>query len=89
MPTSRQGAAELLIPATSPQPWYVIEGQGSLFHPTYAGVSLGLLHGSQPDVFIVGREPGRRHKLGYPDVPLPRIDEVIDVTSGLTGVTIP
>lgn len=74
------GAAELLSPAASPQHWDVIEGQGSLFHPAYAGVSLGLLHGSQPDVFVVCHEPGRGHVLGYPDFPLPQIEEVIDLT---------
>ncbi|WP_445144388.1 DUF1611 domain-containing protein [Dyella sp. Tek66A03] len=74
------GAAELLSPAASPQHWDVIEGQGSLFHPAYAGVSLGLLHGSQPDVFVVCHEPGRAHMLGYPDFPMPQIEEVIDIT---------
>jgi uncharacterized NAD-dependent epimerase/dehydratase family protein len=55
----------------------VIEGQGSLFHPAYAGVSLGLLHGSQPDVFVLCHEPGREHLLGYPDFPTPTLPEAI------------
>jgi uncharacterized NAD-dependent epimerase/dehydratase family protein len=72
------GAAELLSPDASAQHWDVIEGQGSLFHPAYAGVSLGLLHGSQPDVIIVCHDPDRKYLLGLP-FPLPDIAETIDM----------
>ena len=67
----------------------VIEGQGSLFHPAFAGVSLGLLHGSQPDMFVVCHDPGRRHLLGYPATPLPSIETVIAHTIALGRVTNP
>ena len=73
------GAAEMLSPDAAPDHWDVIEGQGSLFHPAYAGVSLGLLHGSQPDVIVVCHEPGRTHMLGHAQFELPSIEETIDL----------
>jgi D-glutamate N-acetyltransferase len=72
------GAAELLSPDAAAQHWDVIEGQGSLFHPAYAGVSLGLLHGSQPDVIVVCHDPDRKCLLGHP-FPLPDIAETIEM----------
>ena len=74
------GAAELLSPAAAPDHWDVIEGQGSLFHPSYAAVSLALLHGSQPDQFVVCHKPGRERMLGNSGYSLPSIEEVIDLT---------
>ncbi len=74
------GAAELLSPDAAPDHWDVIEGQGSLFHPAYAAVSLGLLHGSQPDVFVVCHEPGRSCILGHEEFALPSIEETIEAT---------
>jgi uncharacterized NAD-dependent epimerase/dehydratase family protein len=64
------GAAEALSPANSPDHWDIIEGQGSLFHPAYAGVTLGLLHGSQPDTLVLCHDPSRKSLNGFPHVPL-------------------
>ena len=83
------GAAEVLSPDAAPDHWDVIEGQGSLFHPSYAAVSLGLLHGSQPDVFVVCHEPGREHLVGHPDFALPSLAETIDLTLQLGRRTNP
>jgi uncharacterized NAD-dependent epimerase/dehydratase family protein len=83
------GAAEVLSPDAPPDHWDVIEGQGSLFHPAYAAVSLGLLHGSQPDVFVVCHEPGRQHLVGHPDYRLPSLAETIDLTLRLGRRTNP
>ena len=74
------GAAELLSPDAPPDHWDVIEGQGSLLHPSYAAVSLGLLHGSQPDVFVVCHQPGRRTMLGLQGFDVPTVEEVIELT---------
>lgn len=83
------GAAEMLTPDAAADHWDIIEGQGSLFHPAYAGVSLGLLHGSQPDVFVVCHEPGRDRMMGYEAFALPSLEEVMDLTLRLGRRTNP
>lgn len=83
------GAAEILSPGAPPGHWDVIEGQGSLFHPAYAGVSLGLLHGSQPDVIVLCHEPGREHLLGYPDFPTPPLADAIERHLAMGALTNP
>ncbi|MDO9368260.1 MAG: DUF1611 domain-containing protein [Sphingopyxis sp.] len=83
------GAAEILSPDAPTDHWDVIEGQGSIFNPAYAPVSLGLLHGSQPDVFIVCHDPTRKVILGLESFALPSIDEVIDLTIRLGSRTNP
>ena len=83
------GAAEMLSPDAATDHWDVIEGQGSLYHPAYAAVSLGLLHGSQPDVFVVCHDPARERMLGYPDYPLPSILETIELNMRLGRRTNP
>ena len=71
------GAAEWLSPANDPAHWDVIEGQGALFHPAYAGVTLGLIHGSQPDALVLCHDPTRTTIDGYPDFPLPSLGEAM------------
>lgn len=83
------GAAEMLSPDAAPGHLDVIEGQGSLFHPSYAAVTLGLLHGSQPDLFVVCHDPARTRVLGLPDIPLPSIEEVIALTVSAGRLTNP
>jgi hypothetical protein len=73
------GAVEWLAPAAAASHWDLIEGQGSLFHPSFAGVSLGLLHGAQADTFVVCHEPTRKTMRGVQHA-LPTIAEVIDLT---------
>lgn len=73
------GAAEALSPDNDPAHWDVIEGQGSMLHPAYAAVTLGLLHGSQPDAIVLCHAPERTTIEEYPDYPIPPLPEVIDL----------
>lgn len=67
------GAVEWLAPANDPDHWDLVEGQGSLFHASFAGVSLGLLHGAQADALVLCHEPTRPHMRGLPTYKLPDV----------------
>jgi uncharacterized NAD-dependent epimerase/dehydratase family protein len=71
------GAAETLTPDAASDHWDVIEGQGSLFHPAYAAVTLGLLHGSQPDAMVLCHGSGRTVIDEYEDFPVPDLRECV------------
>ena len=83
------GAAELLSPAQDADHWDIIEGQGGLFHPGYAAVTLGLLHGSQPDAFVVCHHATRETLYGWPTYPIPSIGSVIEGITAMGRVTNP
>lgn len=83
------GATEWLTPANDPDHWDIVEGQGSLFHASFAGVSLGLLHGAQPDAMVLCHEPGRAHMRGLPGQPLPDIADCIDLNERCARLTNP
>ena len=72
------GAVEWLTPASEPDHWDVIEGQGSLFHASYAGVTLALIHGAQPDALVMCHEPTRAHMRGLPSYKLPDLKLCIE-----------
>jgi uncharacterized NAD-dependent epimerase/dehydratase family protein len=72
------GAIEQLAPARHDGGWDVIEGQGSLFHPSFAGVSMGLLHGAQPEAIVLCHRPGRDHMRGIPGRALPDLAECLE-----------
>lgn len=83
------GATEWLTPANDPDHWDIVEGQGSLFHASFAGVSLGLLHGAQPDAMVLCHEPGRAHMRGLPGQPLPDVADCIDLNERCARLTNP
>jgi len=83
------GATEALAPSAEDDHWDVIEGQGSLFHPSFAGVTLGLIHGAQPDYLVLCHEPTRKHMRGVPEYPLPSISHCMQTVLGAAQLTNP
>ncbi|MEL6686744.1 MAG: DUF1611 domain-containing protein [Pseudomonadota bacterium] len=72
------GVAEALSPDNDPDHWDVIEGQATVLHPTFAAVTIGLVHGSQPDAMIVSHDLGRTEMRGLPGRVLPTLLDTID-----------
>jgi uncharacterized NAD-dependent epimerase/dehydratase family protein len=72
------GASELLSPDNETEHWDIIEGQGSLFHPSFAAVTVGLIHGSQPDALVFCHEVGREHIIGIENYPIPEFEDCMD-----------
>lgn len=83
------GATEQLSPANEADHWDLIEGQGSLFHASYAGVSLGLLHGAQAQALVMCHEPTRTHMRGLPHAPVPSLRECIELNERCGRLTNP
>jgi uncharacterized NAD-dependent epimerase/dehydratase family protein len=83
------GAIETLAPGRSDEGWDVIEGQGSLFHPSFAGVSTGLLHGAQPEAIVLCHRPGREHMRGLPGRALPDLASCLERNLEVARLTSP
>jgi uncharacterized NAD-dependent epimerase/dehydratase family protein len=83
------GSIEYLTPNNDDDHWDVIEGQGSLFHVSYSGVTMALIHGGQPDALIICHEPTRTHMRGLPEYRLPSMEAVRDMALTLAQVANP
>jgi uncharacterized NAD-dependent epimerase/dehydratase family protein len=83
------GAAEVLSPANAPDHWDIVEGQGALFHPSYAGVTLGLIHGTQPDSMILCAHATRNALELLPDFPHVSFEHAIETYAAAARLTNP
>lgn len=83
------GAVEYLTPDNDTDHWDHIEGQGSLFHVSYSGVTMALIHGGQPDALILAHEPTRTHMRGLPGYDLPTLEALRDMALPIARVANP
>ncbi len=83
------GAVEWLTPDNDPDHWDLIEGQGSLFHASYSGVTMALIHGGAPDALILADEPTRAHMRGLPDYRPPSLEALRDLVEPIARVVNP
>lgn len=83
------GAVEAISPENDADHWDLIEGQGSLFHASFAGVSLGLLHGAQADALVLCHEPTRAHMRGLPEYQLPSLEDCMAANLSAAHLTNP
>ncbi len=83
------GAVEWLTPDNDDNHWDLIEGQGSLFHASYSGVTMALIHGGQPDALILSHEPTRVHMRGLPDYTPPSLEALRDLVLPIARVVNP
>jgi uncharacterized NAD-dependent epimerase/dehydratase family protein len=83
------GCVEWMTPDNDADHWDLVEGQGSLFHASYAGVTLALIHGAQPDALVMCHEPGRPHMRGLPGYKLPDVRVCIDANVAAARLTNP
>lgn len=83
------GSIEYITPEAEADHWDLIEGQGSLFHASYSGVTLALIHGGQPDALVLCHEPSRKHMRGLPDYQLPSLEDLRDLAMQMAKIVNP
>ena len=83
------GSIEWLTPDNDADHWDLIEGQGSLFHPSYSGVTMALVHGGRPDALVLCHEPTRTHMRGLPHYQLPSLESLRDLALATARIVNP
>jgi uncharacterized NAD-dependent epimerase/dehydratase family protein len=83
------GSIEWLTSDNDADHWDHIEGQGSLFHVSFSGVTMALIHGGQPDALILCHEPTRTHMRGLPGYALPSLEALRDMALPIARIANP
>lgn len=83
------GAAELLCWQRRKRKILVIEGQGSVYHPAYSGVTVGMLHGSMPHAILFQHAPARKNISHYEQFPIPPLIQAIKLVEDLVKPIFP
>jgi uncharacterized NAD-dependent epimerase/dehydratase family protein len=83
------GSIEWLTPDNDDDHWDMIEGQGSLFHVSYSGVTMALIHGGAPDALILSHEPTRPHMRGLPGYQMPTLEALRDMALPIARIANP
>jgi uncharacterized NAD-dependent epimerase/dehydratase family protein len=83
------GSVEWLTPDNDDDHWDMIEGQGSLFHVSYSGVTMALIHGGAPDALILSHEPTRPHMRGLPGYRMPSLEALRDMALPIARIANP
>jgi uncharacterized NAD-dependent epimerase/dehydratase family protein len=83
------GSVEWLTPDNDDDHWDMIEGQGSLFHVSYSGVTMALIHGGAPDALILSHEPTRPHMRGLPGHRMPSLEALRDMALPIARIANP
>lgn len=81
------GSVETISPDNDADHWDLIEGQGSVYHASFAGVTTGLIHGAQADALVLCHEPTRTHMRGLPDYPVPAMEDVMELALHMAKLT--
>jgi len=82
------GAIEEQVLAHDDEEFLVVEGQGSLVHPLYSGVTLGLLHGCAPQSMVMVFDPTRKRVKGTDQV-MPPLPDVIRMYELMASIMVP
>lgn len=83
------GAAETLVQRNEQHDILLIEGQGSITHPSFSAVTLGLLHGCAPDGLILCYEVGRTMVKGLDNVPILPLQQLVNVYNSIASLRHP